>query len=290
VEEVYLLALGANITFAIASLIFTQFSRRFNALWMNCYKAIVAFVFFGVFFLFNFKFDFFNSYQFFGLMLSGFIGLGIGDVFLLHAFKHFGAGRTLMVFGFQPFFIGILSYILFGQEISTNQMIAILLFIACLLTIGHEYFQANKRWEVLGLLAAIGGILFDAIGIIITRYAFDLDPRLTAMEGNFYRCIGGVLAFVFIRIWFKINLIKFTSELDLKENLKAIFASALGTFIALGLYLKAVQTGHLASISAIAITGSLFSATAEHIQQRKWPNMHLWLALSLFLAGAYFLY
>lgn len=289
-QEVYWLAIGANISFAIGSLIYADYSKRFHARWMNFFKAIVALIGFGLFFLYSFDFDFFNFKQFLGLFLSGFIGLGIGDIFLLYAFSHFGAGRTLMVFGFQPVLLGVMSYFLFAQEVSSSQVFSIGLFILCLLTISHEQFRANRKWEVIGLMAAVAGVFLDGMGVILTRWSFDLDPRLTSMEGNFYRCLGAVISFAFIRFKYPVDYLKFNRQLTSHEWGVLIFGSLMGTFISLGLYLKAVQTGHLASISGIAITGSLFSSAVECIRQRKWPSLHLVFAFALFLVGAFFLF
>lgn len=289
-NEVYLLAIGANISFAIGSLIYADYSKRFHARWMNFFKAIIAVLAFGLFFLYSFDFDFFNTKQFIGLFLSGFIGLGIGDIFLLYAFSHFGAGRTLMVFGFQPVLLGVLSYFLFGQEVTSSQIFSIGLFILCLLTISHEQYRANRKWELIGLLAAVLGVFLDGMGVVLTRWSFDLDPRLTSMEGNFYRCLGAVFSFVFIRYKYSIDYFKFNRQLNRNEWLILIIGSLLGTFVSLGFYLKAVQTGHLASISGIAITGSLFSSMIECIRSKKWPSFHLVFAFGLFLIGAFFLF
>jgi drug/metabolite transporter (DMT)-like permease len=63
--------------------------------------------------------------------------------------------------------------------------------------------------------------------------------------------------------------------------------AVLGTFLSLGFFLKAVQTGHLASVSGVAITGTLFSSAFECLWERKWPTKTLWVALGLFLLGSY---
>lgn len=289
-DNVYSLAIGANISFAIGSLIYADYAKRFHARWMNFFKAVVAVIAFGLFFLYSFDFDFFNTKQFLGLFLSGFIGLGLGDIFLLYAFAHFGAGRTLMVFGFQPVLLGVMSYFFFGQEVTLTQIFSIFLFIGCLLTISHEHYRVNRKWEFIGLLAAIAGVFLDGAGVVLTRYAFDLEPRLTSMEGNFYRCLGAVASFIFVKMKYDIDFMKFNRMLDRKQWVVVIIGSLLGTFVSLGFYLKAVQTGHLASISGIAITGSLFSSMVECVVEKKWPSLHLVFAFSLFLVGAFFLF
>ncbi|MGB0453222.1 MAG: EamA family transporter [Bacteriovoracaceae bacterium] len=288
-HSVYYYVIGSNLAFAIGSLIFAQYSRLNGAKWMNCIKALIATFAFGVFNVFTFGFDFFNSLQFFGLFLSGFIGLGIGDIFLLKAFQHFGPGRTSIVFGFQPLIIGVLSFFLFGQAVSMNQMIAIAFFMGCLFVISFEQFKVNQSWEFKGLIAALIGVSMDACGIVVTRYAFDLDPRLSSLEGNFYRCLGALFAFVIISRFVSLELGKKFKKLSSRQKSMVVIGSLLGTFISLGLYLNAVQTGHLASIAGIAITGSLFSNSVECLAEKKWPSVHLLISFALFLIGSQFL-
>ena len=289
-SHVYLLAISANISFAIGSLIFTVYTRRFHARWMNFFKALIALFVFGIAFIMSFEAQKFHLSQFGFLFLSGFIGLGIGDIFLLQAFKDFGAGRTLMVFGFQPVIIGFLSYFLFNQAVSFSQVLAIAVFILCLLTIGHENFQKNKSWQLSALGAALAGVVLDALGVIITRYAFDLSPALTSMEGNFFRCLGAITAFIFIRLKYQLDFVKFNKMLTKKDWVIVSFGSIMGTFVSLALYLRAIQIGHLASISGIAITGSLFCGIVECLYAKKLPSVHLLGAFMLFLVGAFFLF
>ena len=91
-----------------------------------------------------------------------------------------------MVFGFQPVLLGVMSYFIFGQEVTFTQILSIFLFIGCLFTIGHEQYRVHRKWELPALVAAIAGVFLDGAGVILTRYAFDLEPRLTSMEGKFF--------------------------------------------------------------------------------------------------------
>jgi drug/metabolite transporter (DMT)-like permease len=284
-KEVYFYGLGANLAFALGSQIFTMYSRSISSAWMNCFKALIGLMGFGIYV------SFFGTWHsislpFFSLFfLSGFMGLGVGDIFLLKAFSEMGPGRTLMLFGFQPLIIGILSYFVFGQTVDSHKFWAILFFILCLGTFSIESFKRSGHWQLKAIAIAFIGMSLDAVGVIITRYSFDNNPALSAMEGNFHRCIGAISVFVLLSFVRPFSFIKKWNQQPLKDKSLLIIGSLLGTFLSLSLYLKAMQTAHLASLSGIAITGTIFSSLFECIIERKWPSRYLILAFIFFLCG-----
>ncbi len=130
----------------------------------------------------------------------------------------------------------------------------------------------------------------DALGLIVTRYNFDQNPSITAMEGNFYRCFGAILFFIVLSQIRPINFISLWKKQTLKGKTTIIIGSIFGTFLSLGLYLKAIQSAHLASLSGVAITGAIFSATLECIINKKWPSKYLLMAFGFFIIGMNFIF
>lgn len=288
-KDVYLYGLGANLTFAIGSQIFTTYSRQISSSWMNCFKAIVGAIAFGLFVTFfgvwhEIEWKYFSLFFF-----SGFMGLGIGDIFLLKAFSLMGPGRTLMIFGFQPLLIGVLSYFVFDQALDPKKFFAIFFCILCLGTFSLESFKRSGTWDLKAISIAFIGVFLDGVGVIITRYSFDFNPELTAMEGNFHRCLGAIFAFILLSYWKPFKFFSKWKEQTFKAKNILIFGSLMGTFLSLALYLKAIQTAHLATLSGIAITGTIFSSLLECIVDKKWPSRYLLIAFTFFLGGMYIL-
>ncbi|MCC6138325.1 MAG: EamA family transporter, partial [Bdellovibrionaceae bacterium] len=209
----------------------------------------------------------------------------IGDLFLLHAYARIGPGRTLILFGFQPLFIGISSWYFFGQSLSGYRFLAIFFFALCLFLFSLEKFKSDGRWEVMGLLAALTGVICDNTGVLLTRWSFDEIQNLTPLQANFIRCGGAVLFYIFANPFLKTQLIHNFKKIKTFDRTKVIVASACGTFVSLILYLTAVRIGHLASVAAIGVVGPLFTTTVECIADRKLPNKYLWFALISFICG-----
>ena len=132
---------------------------------------------------------------------------------------------------------------------------------------------------------------FDAGGVLITRYAFDLNTNITAFEGNFYRCIGAMVSFLIIRGFSPFQFRSRFKSLSNKSRIYVILGALFGTYISLSLYLYAIQTSsNLAIISAISITSVIFSSVIECVWDKKLPSKYLLLAFVFFFIGMLFLF
>lgn len=285
------MTLMANISFSLGSQFFTHYTRKFSSTWMNTFKALVALIFFFLTIILTTGFHGISLYNIGLFFLSGFIALGVGDILLLKAYEKIGPGRTMVLFGFHPVIVGLIAFVLLDQTIGLNKVWAIFFFIGCLLTFSYETFKSSGKWDLSGLLFAFGGMFLDASGILITRYAFDLNKIITPIEGNFYRCIGALASYMIIR---KFSPFQFRSRflsLNLKSRLYVFLGAFLGTYLSLALYLNAIKiTDNLASISALSITGVIFSSAFECIWNKTLPSKYLMIAFILFGCGMYFVF
>lgn len=281
----YFLALGANFAFAWASVVFAHFSKTVSPLWTNAFKAIIALIGFSITYVIIGVPGLPPSISLFSFLLSGFLGLCIGDWFLLKAFKELGASRALMLYGFQPIILGVSSFFLFQQKVEPHRFFAIFFLIACLFVFSFENLKKTGSWQVKGILIGLIAISLDACGVILVRYGFEMSPNLSALEVNFYRCVAAVFGFIALAQVRPIHLVDNFKKFKTKTKVAIIAASFSGTFLSLMLYLSAVQTGHLATISSISITSPLFAEITECIVEKRLPSKFLILAFILFASG-----
>tara|TARA_R110002072_G_scaffold276051_1_gene437306 strand:+ start:32287 stop:33168 length:882 start_codon:yes stop_codon:yes gene_type:complete len=288
--SVIFLALSANLCFALGSQFFTHYSRTIGSIWMNWAKASVALFCFTLYALFFVDHISISVFDFSLLFLSGFLALGLGDIFLLKSFSDLGPGRTLMIFGFQPLILSSAGFIFFNQDMDSSKFWAILFFIICLFIFSLEKFKEDKHWNLKGSLLALAGMILDAVGIIITRSVFDKNPEFSPMEGNIFRCIGAIALFILMTYFYRpLNLIGTLKRLTSRDKLYIILGSVLGTFLSLGFYLNALKLAHLGSLSGIAITGTIFASMFECIHNKKLPSRYLMGAFISFMLGMKFL-
>jgi drug/metabolite transporter (DMT)-like permease len=282
----YLFALLSAFCFSLASVGFTHYARKVTVLWVNCFKACMATILFGITYFFVKDFSVWPSWISLGcFFLSGLVGLNIGDIFLLKSFARMGSARTLIIFSFQPLILGFFAFFLFGQEMTLVKMSAIAFMVACVFVLSYERFKQEKRWEWKGPVFALSGVILDSCGILLTRFAFNTDTQIGVMEGNFYRCLGALFGFAVMSRFVPIHLIDSFRKLPKMSRSIVWGAAVLGTFVSLSFYLTAVRTGHLALVSAIIGAGPIFAAMIESVMNRQWPSKYLIGALALFATG-----
>jgi drug/metabolite transporter (DMT)-like permease len=280
------LALISNLCFASASLLFAHYSKKTSVYWMNMFKCTVSTFCCGIalFFIGDMNWSLSHFYFFF----SGVLGLMIGDIFLLKAFTHLGAGRSLTLYGFQPLFLAIAGYYFFSQEVHREQFLAIFFLIGCLVVFSLESKKLNKEWGLKGLAFAMIGVSLDTTGIIMTKFGFE-DNNAHFFQANFVRSLGAFVGFLILSRFMTIDFTRVFRGLVRKDKNLVLIASFCGTFMSLSIYMAAIKIGHLASISAIAVTGPFTASTLECILQKKWPSRYQVTAFLFFLVGFYLL-
>lgn len=281
-----LLAICSNICFASASIGFTHYSAKISPKWMNYVKAVIATLGFTLVCL---VFDLWQKLPqnaWLMLIMSGLVGLGFGDIFLLKAFTHLGSGRVLMIFGFQPLLLGFVASHLFHQEFSMTKFIAVIFLILCLFSFSLESFKTKGHWDVPGLTYAIIGVSMDGIGVLLSRSAFELAPNLSPFYANWLRGVAATTAFAIWSLMSKdLRILPTWKSQNPKDRLYIFLSGFGGTFLSLSFYLMAVKTGHLASISAIAGTAPLFASAIDFLRGRSKPNPYFWFGLIFFIIG-----
>jgi drug/metabolite transporter (DMT)-like permease len=279
-------ALLANLLFASGAMFFTHYSKKTSSVWMNTFKALLACVLFFIVTALTTGFHFIDRTSLSFLLISGTIGLGIGDIFLIKAFEDIGPGRTMVLFGFQPLIIGVMSYFFFNQTIDLVKFSAIILFILCIYIFSLEKRAATGKYDIKGISYALIGMLLDGVGIILTRFAFE-NSSIESSEANAYRALGAVvffLIFSFVRPFYFFKTLKTFSN---KSKMYVTVGAFLGTFASLYVYMMAVKVGHLASVSAIAITSTIFASLFESILYKQLPSKYLVTSFALFSIGFY---
>ena len=283
---VYLLGLASNLFFSTASLVFSGYSKRFGPLWMNQMKVVVAMVGFSGAVVYT-GFAPVSLPALACLLASGVIGLCVADILLFRAFQTLGVARTLVLFSFQPRVLGIYGVLFLSQGLNLNQAGAISCMLACLVVFMMERSRLTGEWDLRSFGWALGGILLDAAGVVLTRTAYELTPEIQSMQVNLLRCCGAMIGFLLIGPR-SFQLLK-SGFISLKgrERLTIIIACICGTFISLSLYLAALKHAHMASLTSVAITGPLWVSLLECLWTKSLPNRFQVVAFLFFIFGFY---
>ncbi len=285
--EVYVLAIGANLTYSTSSMIFSIYAKRFSSLWINQVKAIIALSAFFVAMLMTNKIVSVSYGEIGILLLSGFCGLCLGDIFLFRTFTTLGPARSLVLYSFQPLMLGIYGFFFLNQVFSLNQTLAVICMIICIFIFMIERNKLTGSWDLKSFIWAFLGITLDAIGIMLTRQGYELNPGLETFQVNAIRCMGAITGFILIKPNSYFTVAKEVWSLRKREISLLLGACFVGCFLSLTLYLTALKFAHVGTLTAIAITGPVWVSILECLYHKKMPNSYLLGAFGFFITGFY---
>lgn len=285
--QVYGLAIGANLTFSTASMVFSHYSKRFSPTWINQIKVFVAFLAFLTAMVASGQMIELPLQTTILLLLSGLCGLCFGDIFLFRSFTTLGTGRSLVLFSFQPLLVGLYGYFFLGQLFTTNQTLAVFCMMICVYIFMFERNKMTGSWDIRSFLWAFTGIALDAIGVMLTRTAYESAPGMETFQVNVIRCLGALIGFLILSPKSYLIVARDFIALELKEKSIIVASAIFGCFISLALYLAALKYAHVGTLTAITITGPVWVSLLECLYHRKLPNIYLLGAFAFFLSGFY---
>ncbi len=285
--EVYALAIGANLAYSSASMVFSIYAKKFSSMWINQVKVIVGFFAFLFAMIYTNQIVEVSLLETSLLILSGFSGLCIGDLFLFRAFTTLGPARSLVLYSFQPLMLGIYGYFFLGQLFTLNQTLAVICMMICIFIFMLERNKTTGFWDIKSFVWAFLGISLDAIGVMLTRAGYEINPGLETFQVNFIRAIGALGGFFLLGPRSYLTLPKEVFSLRNREMGLLLASCFCGCFLSLTLYLAALKYAHVGTLTAIAITGPVWVSLLECLYYRKFPNIFLIVAFTFFLGGFY---
>lgn len=285
--EVYALAIAANLTYSSSSMIFSLYAKRFSSMWINQVKVFTAFLAFIFAMFFTRQITEVSTTEVAVLFTSGFLGLCLGDIFLFRAFTTLGPARSLVLYSFQPLMLGIYGYFFLSQLFSVNQTLSVCCMVVCIFIFMLERNRTTGSWDFKSFIWAFLGITLDAIGVMLTREGYEINPGLQTFQVNVIRCSGALFGFFLISPRSYVLVAKDFVSLRKREMSLLIGASFSGCFLSLTMYLAALKYAHVGTLTAIAITGPVWVSMLECSYHRRWPNIYLVMAFAFFLTGFY---
>jgi drug/metabolite transporter (DMT)-like permease len=171
-----LAALSAAFLWSVASVLYSRIGLYLSPLKMNLLKNIIAMVmamivlwgdgglFVGL-----------DKYAMSLLLLSGAVGIGLGDSAYFGALKYIGARRALLITILSPPITGILAILFLGENLSPRSWLGVFITVAGVSWVITERVARSgsagapvKSGILLGLLAAMG----QASGAVLSHAAF----------------------------------------------------------------------------------------------------------------------
>jgi drug/metabolite transporter (DMT)-like permease len=286
-----LAALSSALIWAIASVIYTRMGRQLSALWLNLAKGTIAIVLLILTLgLWGQLFPAVEPRAIGLLLLSGAIGIGLGDTAYFQALQHLGARRALVLESTAPPLAALLALMFLREQLQWTAWIGIGLTIVGVLWVVLERTvveaaptQVSWRGIGFGVLAALG----QAGGSVLSRSALagtTIDPLWSTLV----RLAAGVLLLL---VWVSVQP-RSGAELKPLGDRRFLLALAMTAFAStyLAIWLQQISLKYTATgiAQALSATSPLFVIPITLLQGETVSSRSL-LGLLTALAGVWLL-
>jgi drug/metabolite transporter (DMT)-like permease len=256
-----LAALTAALLWAIASTWFSRLGRFIRPVEINILKGGIALVLLtATLYLSGGVLSAIPAQALWLLLLSGAVGIALGDTAFLETLQNLGPRRTLLLTTLSPPMVAVLAWIFLGEALAWSAWVGIFVTVA-----GIAWVISERTAGVLstgnlkrGLIA--GGIyaLAQSSALVLSRFALT-RTSVDSLQSAILRLFAGV---VFLAIWLAITRRPLISLTTFKQSphLWGLLASAtlVGTYLAIWLQQISVALAPAGIVQTLLSTSPIF--------------------------------
>ena len=287
----YFIATSAALCWAVASLISADVTRKIGGLAFNRLR-----LFFVTLMLISYTFyldtwSTINQDFLFTILLSGIIGIFLGDTLLFIALQKIGPRRNNILFSLAAPFTVILNIFFLNEIMSLINLIGcMIVFFGVIVAITYGNSRdKNHKWELvegnlyLGVIFGIGAALCQAIGLIMMKPVLSMgaDPIASASLRTAISCI--FLAFTF---FLNYEIFNTKTSISLKTIGQSILSGFLGMALGMSLLLIALQQADAGIVATLSSTSPIMVLFLIWLITKKIPTVGAWIGTVLAIIGS----
>ena len=287
----YFLALLAAFCWSISSLISADITRVLGGIGFNRLRLIFVSFMLLIYASLQNSWNTINIEYLNIIIVSGVIGIFLGDTLLFMAMQRIGPRRNNILFSLAAPFTVILNIVALQQIMSFIEITGcILVFIGVVIAISYGDSKKNNdhRWEIIegsikiGILFGILAALCQAIGLIMMKPILDkgADPIASAAIRTTISAL--LLSFTYMS---KSNLtgtnINFTPDIIFKTIISGFLGMALG----MSLLLIALQNGDAGIVATLSSTSPIMILFLLWMLTKKIPSLGAWFGTIIAIIG-----
>ena len=287
----YFLALAAALSWAVASLISVDIARALGGIAFNRIRLIIVTFMLVLYAFLTNGWGTINANILPTIIISGFIGVFLGDTLLFIALKIIGPRRNNILFALAAPFTVILNILVLNKSMEIYEVIGCLVvFIGVIVAIAYGTNKSdNHKWEKidgsknLGILFGVLAALCQAIGIIIMKPVLDqnVDPIASAAVRT------GVSAIALgITYFFPHQIFKNKTKIDINLFIKIIISGFIGMALGMSLLLIAIQKGDAGIVATLSSTSPIMILFLIWLLTKKIPVFGAWIGSIIAIIGA----
>jgi len=252
-------ALATAITWAFAVILFKKSGETVHPIGLNLFKDLFALVLFlPTMVLFGetvWREAPASEYAIF--LVSGALGIGLGDTFFFKSLNLLGAGLTAIVDClYAPFIIG-LSVLFLAEKLSFLQGIGAVLVVVAVLAASLEWRAGliSRRDLAWGISYGVLALAAMAVGIVMVKKPLEQCPLLWATE---VRVVGGAAALALILLFRRDRRAIVRSVVATRGWHYLLGGSFVGAYLAMVLWLGGMKYALASVASALNQTANVF--------------------------------
>lgn len=264
-EHHYLGEISALLTagfWTVTAMAFEAAGKRVGALSLNLIRLVIGLVFLSIF---NSLFHGglipeASGTQWFWLLMSGFVGFVLGDLFLFRSFILIGARMAMLIMSLVPPITALIGWITLGEVLNGRELLGMGITLAGIVLVMAPRLEYNRIGQpkstrmgplVLGSLLALGGAAGQAGGLVLSKKGME---GMNAFSATQIRIIAGVVGFTLVITLFRRWKHLFGALKDARAMKFMTLGSLTGPFLGVSFSLLAVQhtdTGIAATLMAL---------------------------------------
>ena len=287
----YFLATLAALCWAIASLISADITRTIGGLAFNRLRLFFVSI---MLISFTFYLDTWNTINqefLITILISGIIGVFLGDTLLFIALQKIGPRRNNILFSLAAPFTVMLNIIFLNEIMSiTNLIGCIIVFFGVVVAIAYGNSKDKEhRWEVIegniyfGITFGIGAALCQAVGLIMMKPVLTMgaDPIASASLRTAISCI-----FISFTFFLNYEIFKTRTKISLKILGQSILSGFLGMALGMSLLLIALKNADAGIVATLSSTSPIMILLLIWLLTKKIPTIGAWTGTTLAIVGS----
>lgn len=285
------LSLLTAIIWAFAVILFKKSGETVHPIALNLFKNLFAMLLFlpTMLILKETLFRPVPLREYYLLMLSGVIGIGIGDTLFFKSLNLIGAGLSAIVESMYSPFIVSLSVLWLGEKLTVLQIIGTLMIVAAVLTTTKlkEKGKINHRDLLWGILCGVLATAAMAVGIVMIKPLLMRSPLLWATEIRLFGAAGSLIIITLLHPLRR----RIVSSLFISRGwVYTVSGSFVGAYMAMFIWLAGMKYTNVSIASALNQTSSIFVFIFAAVILREPINLQRIIAIILAVSGAFLVF
>ncbi|OQX52769.1 MAG: hypothetical protein B5M53_07880 [Candidatus Cloacimonas sp. 4484_209] len=286
-----ILSLVTAVIWAFAVILFRKSGKAVHPIGLNLFKNLLAFILFipTILLLRQPLLRHTGLTDSLILVLSGVIGIGIGDTLFFLSLNLIGAGLSAIVESMYSPFIILLSVLWLGEHLTIIQVLGTLMVVSAVLTTAQAKNGKviRHRTLIFGIINGVLATVAMAVGVVMIKPILVRSSLLWATELRLLGGIIGLLIILSVHPKRRKILLSVTSRKVLGYTISGSF---IGAYLAMFIWLAGMKYANVSIASVLNQTSNIFVFIFAAIILKEHITLRKTIAITLAVSGAFLVF